>query len=95
MAKITIDMTAVQTEVEQRVKAIVQKPSIGRIVHFTTTMSAYGGAPSEVRPALITEVFADGECGLTIFHPGSHVTYGRYLLSDEPKPGHWNWPPRV
>lgn len=78
-----------------------QKPSIGRIVHYQSYGTPGGEYLPEPRAAVITAVHApvagDAEevvC-LAILNPtGMFFTNGvRY--SDDPKAGHWNWPPRV
>lgn len=66
------------------------QPTIGRIVHLHLA--------SEHDPvaAIITGVQPEGTVHLCIFPPlqlpGYPVSAVPY--SDEPKPGHWTWPPR-
>lgn len=72
------------------------KPTVGRIVHYQSYGTPGGEYASLPRAAVITEVDPNGEhVGLCILNPtGQFFTRGvRY--SEEPKPGHWNWPPRV
>ncbi len=65
-----------------------QKPSIGRIVHYTE-----GGKPL---PALITEVDTDEVVSLNVFYPvGSDLKLGQIRFSKEAQEGCWSWPPRV
>lgn len=68
----------------------MQKPTVGRIVHYH----------NEVNPnplaAIVTYVFknpADGMCGLHVFGTEESDRNG-VPFSETPKPGHWSWPPR-
>lgn len=72
-----------------------QQPFIGRIVHYQRYGSPCGEHQSKPSPAIITDVHDDGETvQLMVFNPnGLYVNKTPY--SEEPKPGHWNWPPRV
>lgn len=65
------------------------KPTIGRIVHYTSEAQ-----PDTVSAALVTFVDPGGVTSLAVFS-----TNGMYYLelaphADKPTPGHWNWPPR-
>lgn len=82
----------------------MQKPSIGRIVHYQTYGTPGGEHEPEPLAAMITgvkgcdpELERDG-CP----HASLHVYYGNGTSNKEdvpyaetPTPGHWNWPPRV
>jgi hypothetical protein len=82
----------------------MQKPSVGRIVHY----QSYGTPNGEYKPlpraAIITEVIIPQtnvepapieSVGLCIMNPtGLFFTQG-VKFSEEPKPGHWSWPPKV
>ncbi len=78
-----------------------QKPTVGRSVHYQSYGTPNGEYKSEPRAATITAVHTpvpgDGETtvSLCIMNPtGLFFTSGvRY--SEDPKPGCWNWPPRV
>jgi hypothetical protein len=74
----------------------MQKPSVGRIVHFYQQ-----NTDENPIPALVIGVYDDsGKVDLTVFGrsrfaepttmPGIDVPY-----SEAPKKGHWSWPPRV
>jgi len=79
-----------------------QKPSVGRIVHYQSHGSPNGQHKSEPRAAIITAVtpkldfvteqpFVD----LCVLNPTGMYFDRATPFSPEPKPGHWNWPPRV
>lgn len=71
-----------------------QKPSVGRIVHYQSYGTPNGEYPSVPRAAVIAEVYGDEEVQVVVFNPtGLH--FNRAKFSEDPKPGHWNWPPRV
>lgn len=72
-----------------------QKASVGRVVHY----HSYGTPGGEFKPlpraAIIAEVDADGTtCHVCVLNP-SGIFFNKVPFSTEPKPGHWNWPPRV
>ncbi len=89
-----------------------QKPSIGRIVHYTNLGDKDGKYPPEIQAALITGVYSDIATGgeeeanklgavadsplvdLTVFYRTGYFQCKKILFSEEPKRGHWNWPPR-
>lgn len=79
------------------------KPTVGRIVHYTTERGT-------TRPAIIVHVWTDVCVQLQVFTDFSNdseesdlvdgVDTGRVWktsvsFSEQPKAGHWNWPPRV
>lgn len=77
-----------------------QKPSVGRIVHYTP------GAPDNppagaMGPwaAIITWVSRDesrSDVNLAAFDSrGAPLAAQGVAYSETPKPGHWSWPPRV
>lgn len=78
-----------------------QKPSVGRIVHYHTPGHGSYQVSPPLRPAIITAVNDDGTVALHVFfgdgerHEGIHDA-GRLTVpySEEPKAGHWSWPPR-
>jgi hypothetical protein len=71
-----------------------QKPTIGRVVHYQRYGTALGEHKSEPSPAVIVEVFENGDCQLFVMNPNG-LYFNRTPYSDEPKGGHWSWPPRV
>lgn len=80
-----------------------QKPSVGRIVHYQSYGTPGGEYLPEPRAAIITQVHgseasAPGEgprVGLAVLNPTGLFFQMSIPFSDEPAPGHWNWPPRV
>jgi len=72
-------------------------PSIGRIVHYQSYGTPGGEYLPEPRAAIITEVEGDseGRVGLCVLNPTGQFFNRLVPYSPEPKPGHWNWPPRV
>lgn len=73
-----------------------QKPTVGRMVHYQSYGTPNGEYKSEPRAATITQVNDDqGNVGLFIMNPSGLFFPNNVPYSAEPKPGHWNWPPRV
>lgn len=86
------------------------RPSVGRIVHYTSLGSADGKFPPEVQAALITSAVPKREnhlhddedeydVYLRVFY-GNDRGSGDFAMAKvpffvEPQPGHWNWPPRT
>lgn len=73
----------------------MQAPSVGHTVHYQSYGTPNGEFKSEPRAAIITQVNADGSVGLFIMNPTGFFLPTSISFSEEPKPGHWNWPPRV
>jgi hypothetical protein len=74
-----------------------QKPSVGRIVHYQAFGTPGGEYKSLPRAAVVTQVNnEDGtSVGLCILNPTGQFFNQTVEYSAEPKPGCWNWPPRV
>ena len=72
-----------------------QKPSIGRIVHYQAYGTPGGEHKSEPRAAIITEVKDGNLVSLFVANPTGIFLNRDVPYSEEPKPGHWNWPPRT
>ena len=71
-------------------------PSVGRVVHYQAFGTPGGEYASVPRAAIITQVDPDGETvGLCILNPTGQFFNTSVKYSEEPKPGCWNWPPRV
>lgn len=70
------------------------KPSVGRIVHYQSYGTPGGEFLPEPRAAIIAEVLEDDVCQVVVFNP-TGIFFNRVPFSEQPKPGHWNWPPRV
>lgn len=72
----------------------MQKPTIGRIVHYQAYGTPGGEFKSQPRAAVITDVHADtDEISVFVMNP-TGVFFNRVKLMAEPTPGHANWPPR-
>lgn len=81
----------------------MQKPTVGRIVHYirtddTITLAAIITAVSAVEQSS-NDPEEDGMplVNLHFLHPGGMDFGGRQgaSFSKDPKPGCWSWPPRV
>lgn len=82
----------------------MQKPSVGRIVHYYEPANR-DAADYEPNAAIIVEVYPEGTVGLYVFPPlffppddkdHTKPAYKQHIhYSENPKPGHWSWPPRV
>lgn len=71
------------------------KPSVGRIVHYTSLGSADGKYPPEQQAAIITRVREDNKCCLHIFYPTGNFDQDNTPFSEAYVRGHWSWPPQV
>lgn len=75
-----------------------QRPSVGRVVHYTAPGSGDGVYPQACRAAMVTEVQDTLALNLMILNPtGTH-----FRLGVNEDPGHdehmsytWHWPERV
>ena len=73
-----------------------QKPSIGRIVHYQSLGTPNGEFPSKATAAIVTDVYDGTDAvALNVFYPNGNSCKLSVPFSEEPKPGHWNWPPHV
>jgi hypothetical protein len=74
-----------------------QKPTVGRIVHYQAYGTPGGEYKSVPRAAVVTQVNGDemNSVGLCILNPTGQFFNQSVAYSEEPKPGCWNWPPRV
>ena len=71
-----------------------QRPSVGRIVHYQAYGTPGGEFPSIARAAVVTEVHSDTDITVCVLNPQG-IFFNRVQFSEEPKPGHWTWPPYV
>lgn len=71
------------------------KPSIGRVVHYHSYGTPGGEYLPEPRAAIITAVSDSTPVGLAVLNPTGMFFNTSVPFSEEPKPGHWSWPPRV
>jgi hypothetical protein len=73
-----------------------QKPSVGRIVHYQSYGTPGGEYSPMPRAAVVTDVTeGSSTVGLCVLNPIGMFFNRDVPFSAEPKPGHWNWPPRV
>lgn len=75
----------------------MQKPTIGRIVHYQAHGSPDGTHKSLARAAVITEVFSDECVSLCVLNP-TGMYFNTSVQLDEavvPRGGTWHWPPRA
>lgn len=72
------------------------KASVGRVVHYMRFGSPGGEHKPEISPAVVVKVNDEEsqECQLFVMNPNG-VYFNPTPFSEEPKPGHWSWPPRV
>ena len=88
----------------------MQKPSVGRIVHYVSYGTPGGEYTSECRAAVVTEVLDDDEVGLAVLNP-TGMFFNSPIRHDEPRViqvegkslrvppnpagGTWHWPERI
>lgn len=76
-----------------------QKPSIGRIVHYsgpgTNAVDGSGYVAPRIYPATIVTVHGEKCVDLFVMTHIGHMNLTSVMLADEPTAGRWNWPPRV
>ncbi len=74
----------------------MSKPSVGRIVHYQRFGSPGGEHKAEPSPAIITKVIDEAtyQCQLFVMNPNG-LYFNDTPYSEDPKPGHWSWPPRI
>lgn len=70
----------------------MQKPTVGRIVHFWDTLD-------EPWAAIVVRVVSGMDVELVVYWPSNTIVNGFkydaiHSYSETPKPGHWSWPPR-
>jgi len=105
IGSITVKLKLDSEEFERDVRALVQTPSIGRTVHYRSYGTPGGEYLPEPRAAIITCVYddvapdladeAETYAGLCVLNPTGMFFNQLVPFSEEPKPGHWSWPPRV
>lgn len=80
----------------------MQKPTIGRMVHYVPPQECVGPESLCLYPAIITMLNPskpeEGDPGLTVelvtFGPNSVYFQHKVQFAEEYTPGHWSWPPR-
>ncbi len=78
----------------------VQKPSVGRIVHYQSFGTPGGEYLPKSRAAIITDEQTDNlsdpmTVSLCILNPTGQFFNTCVHYADPPKPGCWSWPPRT
>jgi hypothetical protein len=73
----------------------VQKPSIGRIVHYTNLGDKDGKYPPEQQAALVTGLNQDGTVALKVFYKTGTFDMPSVEYADRYERGKWSWPERV
>lgn len=84
-----------QTMEMAKVSAPVQKPSIGRTVHYAPPQECVGPKSLCLYPAIISQVNEDGTVELATFGPNSLYFQHKVAFAEALAPGFWSWPPRV
>jgi hypothetical protein len=80
---------------------MLSKPTVGRIVHYQSHGSPNGQHKSRPRAAVVTEVPEHWEdivgrpVSLCVLNPTGQYFDQNVPFSEEPKAGHWSWPPRT
>lgn len=69
-------------------------PTVGRIVYYQSYGTPGGEFLPEPRAAIVAAVGEDGTCEVVVFNPQG-IFFNKVPFSEDPKPGHWSWPPRV
>lgn len=72
-----------------------QKVTVGRIVHFIPPTKNVGPDSIKLVAAIVSGVNSDGTCDLATFGPTSLYFQQAIPFSEEYKPGHFSWPPKV
>jgi len=102
-------MSVPNTPLARRFAPEIPKPSIGSIVHYHSYGTPNGEFKPEPRAAIITAVrtrettsLTDAELTFEVTHVSLCVLNptGMFFtqdlpFSEDPKPGHWSWPPRA
>lgn len=76
---------------------VVQKPTVGRIVHYRSYGTPNGEYLPEVRAAIITAVSGDNEdirVSLCVLNP-TGMFFAQKVSYSVSTPGCWSWPPRA
>jgi len=73
----------------------MQKPSIGRIVHYKSYGTPGGEYTPECRAAVVTAVHSDTEIDLCALNPTGLFFNQNVVMDENAKGGSWHWPERV
>lgn len=77
----------------------MQKPSVGRMIHYTNLGDKDGKYPPEIQSAVITGLNTDGTVSLKIFYRTGIFDMPSVAFTTEPAGtdaarGRWAWPAR-
>lgn len=75
-------------------EAVEQKPSVGRVVHYTSYGTPGGEYLPECRAAMVTEVTGE-TVSLFVMNPTGVFLNTRVRYDDMAHGGTWHWPERV
>lgn len=85
--------------------SIVQKPAVGRIVHYTSASFGTDYPEGITHAAIVIGLASDGNPYLEVLRsplgdaPCNWDSYGPdgggIPFAETPTPGHWSWPPRI
>lgn len=73
---------------------MIQKPSVGRIVHYTSYGTPGGEFESVCRAAIVAEVLAEDGVSLCVLNP-TGIFFHDCPHSSDRRGGTWHWPERV
>lgn len=74
---------------------IDQKPSIGRIVHYTNLGDQDGKYPPTTQAAIVTGLNDDGTVSLHVFYKTGQFDLASCAYDADGARGTWRWPPRA
>lgn len=72
-----------------------QKPSVSRMVHYTSYGTPGGEYLPACRAAVVTEVHGDGTLSLFVMNPTGVFLNQNVQYDDLHQGGTWHWPERV
>lgn len=74
---------------------MTDKPTVGRIVHYTSYGTPGGEYGKECRAAIVAGVKFNGVVELAVLNPtGMFFNECEYMGDDNPDGGTWHWPER-
>jgi hypothetical protein len=83
-------------EREPKAKTGYEVPTVGRIVHFKSSMGGETGNGRPFAPALVTWVYENGRVNLMVFRDGENIIpFPNVQHVSEGGTRGWYWPERV
>lgn len=73
----------------------MQKPSVGRVVHYMSYGSKGGEYQPQCRAAIVAEVVSETQLALVVLNPTGMFFNTCGEDQDEKAGGTWHWPERV